>query len=356
MTEKYVKLKYLCEVKSGDFPQNELISEDASYPLIGGGKIISRYPLSNALAQSITVGRVGTIGDVRILEDKSFITDNGFIITANKSIYPRWLYYSLKTINWAHLSSGTAQPLITSTAIKNIKIKYCELSEQKKIADELDRELVDIDELIADAQRLESLEQERMAAERDWAFEQSETSVPLRYMAKFITSGSRGWGDYVGSVGSPFMRITNLRRDSVEPDLSNLLYVDTARLPNDEGKRSQLQVGDILISITADLGSVAVVDESIAGGYVSQHLALVRIDTEKYDPYAIAEAILSSKVKHQINQKSYGGTKVQLSLEDIKELSIPFTNKQLHHKYIHNQDKIINLLIEKRFSLLKTYI
>ncbi|WP_237185314.1 restriction endonuclease subunit S [Rothia nasimurium] len=239
--------------------------------------------------------------------------------------------------------------ILNQQQLKAALIPIPPLEEQKKIADELDRELAEIDKLIADAQRLESLEQELIVAERDWAFEQSETSVPLKYIAKFITSGSRGWGDYVGDIGSPFMRITNLRRNSIEPDLSNLLYVDTAKLPNDEGKRSQLQIGDILISITADLGSVTVVDERIAGGYVSQHLALVRINTDKYDPYSVAEAILSSKVKHQIKQKSYGGTKIQLNLEDIKELNIPI----LRNVKINRNNSRFNLNAETYLNEIK---
>ncbi|GAA4794531.1 restriction endonuclease subunit S [Rothia endophytica] len=267
----------------------------------------------------------------------------------------RYINYALMVLEQSgYFESITNQATIshlTAEKLERVPIPLRSFEEQKRIADELDRELAEIDNLIADVQRLESLEQERIVAERDWAFEQSETSVPLRYIAQFITSGSRGWGDYVGSVGSPFMRITNLRRDSVEPDLSNLLYVDTARLPNNEGKRSQLQVGDIIISITADLGSVTVVDERIAGGYVSQHLALVRIDAEKYDPHQIAEAILSSKIKNQIAQKSYGGTKMQLSLMDINDLIIPISNNH-HSNNTPSFKKIYKVIFEKRKSIL----
>ncbi|WP_237209298.1 restriction endonuclease subunit S [Rothia nasimurium] len=324
------------------------------YPVYGSGGVFAYADDYLCDGEGVLFGRKGTIDKPVYVNGKFWNVDTMYFVEPDQNVLlPKYLYYWATQFPFDYYSTNTALPSMTQADIGSEPIALPPLSEQKRIVDELDRKLAEIDELIADAQRLESLEQERIVAERDWAFEQSETSVPLRYIAKFITSGSRDWGDYIGSVGSPFIRITNLRRDSVEPDLSNLLYVDTDRLPNDEGKRSQLQVGDILISITADLGSVAVVDENIAGGYVSQHLALVRIDTKKYDPHSIAEAILSSRVKHQIKQKSYGGTKVQLNLEDIKELSIPLTHKQLHHKHIHNQDKIINLLIEKRISLLQ---
>jgi hypothetical protein len=74
-------------------------------------------------------------------------------------------------------------------------------------------------------------------------------------IAGLVTSGSRGWAAYYSVSGSPFIRITNLRRLQITPDLSNLKFV---RLPDsdNEGKRTRLRAGDILMSITADLGTI----------------------------------------------------------------------------------------------------
>ena len=53
---------------------------------------------------------------------------------------------------------------------------------------------------------------------------------------------------------TPFIRITNLSRESIDLKLSDLRFVD---LPTDsaEGRRTELQLGDVLISITADMSN-----------------------------------------------------------------------------------------------------
>lgn len=61
----------------------------------------------------------------------------------------------------------------------------------------------------------------------------------------FVTSGSRGWAAYYSEYGSLFIRITNLSRTCIYPDLSDLRHVDIAG--NDsEAARTQLRNGDEL--------------------------------------------------------------------------------------------------------------
>lgn len=342
MTEKYVKLKYLCEVKSGDFPQNELISEEASYPLIGGGKIISRYPLSNALAQSITVGRVGTIGDVRILENESFITDNGFIITANKNIYPRWLYYSLKTINWTHLSSGTAQPLITSTAIKNIKIKYCKPSEQKKIADELDRELAEIDEFIADQQRLLELATEKFNAElRQLTYPADTPTVPLKRFAqitlgKMITPSDKG-----GMELAPYIRAANIQPGGVftyQSDHKKMWF------SSDELSFLDLKKGDVLVvEGGAGFGRSAVLEEDLPGWGFQNSINRIRVIKGLADPNFISFYLQAQLIFGDLNNLTNQSTIPHLTAEKLAQVKIPNIS---HQNQIAASQTLINKLDE----------
>ena len=62
-------------------------------------------------------------------------------------------------------------------------------------------------------------------------------------LSPIVTSGSRGWAKYYSDLGSVFLRITNLSRESIYIDLSDLKLV---RLPQDdtEGLRTQLKFGD----------------------------------------------------------------------------------------------------------------
>jgi len=91
---------------------------------------------------------------------------------------------------------------------------------------------------------------------KDWAVRE------IGELEPFVTSGSRGWARYYADQGDVFLRISNLSRDSIYIDLSDLRLVSLPK--NDaEGLRTQLRDGDLLISITADIGIIGFVDVSV---------------------------------------------------------------------------------------------
>jgi type I restriction enzyme S subunit len=74
-----------------------------------------------------------------------------------------------------------------------------------------------------------------------------------------------------------------------------------------------------------------VIDVADAGAYVSQHVALVRLAQEKLNSRYGAYVIGSSAGKTHFQKAAYGGTKVQLSLPDVREMpiAVPPLNEQV---------------------------
>jgi type I restriction enzyme S subunit len=85
-----------------------------------------------------------------------------------------------------------------------------------------------------------------------------------------------------------------------------------------------LEAGDLLFSITAYLGSVAVVGGDWVGAYVSQHVALCRLESQNLDPRFIGWFMLTTTGQDQLNEGAAGGAKMQLALDDIRGLRVPF--------------------------------
>lgn len=219
--------------------------------------------------------------------------------------------------------------------------------EQRAIADYLDRETARIDTLIEEQQRLIEILRERRQALVDASFSAlGEPSVQLRRYIAFLTSGSRGWGDYYADEGQRFLRIGNLPRANLEIR-GDIQFVD---LPDDvtEGSRTMLQEGDLLFSITAYLGSVAVVEGDWVGAYVSQHVALCRLERERVDPRFVGWFMLTTTGQDQLNEGAVGGTKVQLALDDIRGLRVPtapIEEQRLIAAYLDEQIAQIDTLI-----------
>ena len=117
-------------------------------------------------------------------------------------------------------------------------------------------------------------------------------------------------------------------------DSSRLLVLDRAadtlahRRFNEIG--DYLRPGDLLVSITADLGSIAVVPVLHKPAYVSQHIALCR-PTAGVHPRWLGYAMVSPQAKRQLMSSGYGGTKIQLSLDDVRNvwLAVPPLDEQV---------------------------
>jgi type I restriction enzyme S subunit len=251
-----------------------------------------------------------------------------------------YLYYALPIFVIQNASTNIyGARILNQELIRGADIAVPPFDAAAKIAAFLDYETAKIDALIVKQQRLIALLEEKRQAVISHAVTKGlDPTAPLRpsgidwlgdvpahwevkhgkHLFEFVTSGSRGWAEYYSDEGALFFRITNLTRDTIRPKLKSLQYVTPPR--GSEGERSKISLGDLLISITADLGSVCVADENLEGGYVSQHVALCRPNGEVFSTDWFGYAILSDASKFQLLESGYGGTKMQLSLPDLREL------------------------------------
>ncbi len=152
----------------------------------------------------------------------------------------------------------------------------------------------------------------------DWTVDQLSTLNP------FVTSGSRGWARYYADMGAPFVRITNLSRESIYLDLSDLKLVN---LPPDdrEGIRTQLQVGDLLVSITADIGIIGYVESHVPQpAYINQHIALVRCDPSEADTKFLAYFLAGEGPQRAFRRATDQGAKAGMNLPGVLRILAAF--------------------------------
>ena len=141
----------------------------------------------------------------------------------------------------------------------------------------------------------------------------------LRNVVSEVTTGSRGWSSYAAEEGPLFIRIANLDRGSLR-----LRFDDVVRLnlpDTSETSRTRIRPRDILLSVTAYIGSVGIVPEGFEEAYVSQHVARCKPISEVSSRWL--GYVLLSKIGQTHGQLSlYGGTKDGLSLDDVKNYPI----------------------------------
>ncbi len=158
----------------------------------------------------------------------------------------------------------------------------------------------------------------------------------------YVTSGSRDWKKYYSDKGAFFIRTQDIKTNKL--DLDGAAFVD---LPmNVEGKRSLVQKGDLLMTITgANVGKVAYIKDDIPESYVSQSVALMKPVNVKITPYL--QLYFQSDVYggKMISGLVYGVGRPVLSLENMREAAVVICSFE--------EQKQIIAEIESQFSIIE---
>ncbi len=255
-------------------------------------------------------------------DTSDLVVSTGFAVLSPRTIDPRYFSWWIRSDNFIEevvaRSVGVSYPAINALDLGELAVRVPAPSEQREIADHLDAETARIDAVIAKKRRMLELLHERWRSYVDAVTAIGELRR-VRHVTSLRTSGPRGWADRVGDRGRPFLRSANLSRDSIQLQLHDLDRVEPADSP--EARRSMTEAGDTLVGITgANTGWVGAVGEAAVGGFVSQHVSILRPDS--IEPHWLTYSIFAPRAQDQLLGGQYGGTKTQLGLEDLAELTI----------------------------------
>jgi len=162
---------------------------------------------------------------------------------------------------------------------------------------------------------------------------------PLGDNLDFLTSGSRGWAKYYSSDGDLFIRIQNIGRDFL--NLNDQTFVDAPGTA--EARRTEVQAGDVLLSITADLGRTAVVPRGLGRAFINQHLAILRSST--LNSRYLSAYLGSSGGARQIQGSDKGASKSGLNFTDIRTIAVPMPPSELQLLFERSVSRVDEMVI-----------
>ena len=220
------------------------------------------------------------------------------------------------------LSVGVNLPRLSPSTLALFEIPVPPIEEQRRIATILDK-----------AEALCRLrEGGLLLVDRsiESAFHAASEDAPIRdlgQVVEFMTSGARGWAGFYSETGARFIRSLDVRMLIVSDD--SAVFVSPPQ--SAEARRILTTEGDVLLTITGSrIGRVAVTPKPLAGSYISQHVAILRVDDTVVAPDWLAMWLASPAGQSQIASGQYGQTKPGLSFEKIRafHLTIPTRAKQ----------------------------
>lgn len=181
---------------------------------------------------------------------------------------------------------------------------------------------------------------------------------PIHELGDYIenlTSGSRGWARYYADDGNAwFITIKNVKNCKITVD-----NMQTINAPdNAEAKRTRVKEGDLLISITADLGRTGVVTKEIAnkGSYINQHLSCIRLNRHALEPLYVAYFMESEAGKRQFKKENQSAVKAGINFKSIQSLKLmvpPLVRQEEFLSFYKQVDKS-KMAVQKSLDELET--
>lgn len=147
----------------------------------------------------------------------------------------------------------------------------------------------------------------------------------------FLTSGGRGWAKYYSPSGARFIRSLDVQMNYIsDSDIVFISPPDTA-----EAKRTKVQANDVLLTITGSrIGRVAPVMYLPEDAFISQHVAILRLESSINPIYLSMFLSLQNGGQSQIRKAQYGQTKPGLNFQQIKSFIVPLPPLNTQYRFL----------------------
>ena len=342
-----VKLKDITKFSKGTQINGKNLIDDGAYSYLNGGINPSgKWNEFNVAENTVTISEGGNSSGYVNYMSKAFWCGAHCYYLYDGPKNSKYLYYALKSQQERlfRIRSGACMPNIKKSDLGNFIIEY---EEDETRQEEVVKVLEKCELLIEDYNKKLALLDEAVRARFVEMFGdpiQNSKGYPIRQFSDYIislTSGSRGWAKYCVNDGKEwFITIKNVKDCNIITD--NIQPINAPS--NAEAKRTKVEEGDLLISITADLGRTGVVTKEVAehGAYINQHLSCIRIDREILNPLYVAYYMESSAGKRQFIQKNQSAVKAGLNFNSINSLKLlvpPMGEQNKFIRFVKQIDK-----------------
>ena len=320
--------------------QKDVVNPAGKYPIYGSGGLMGYADDYLCEAGTTVVGRKGTINRPIFVNEPFWNIDTAFGIVPDIGLNQRYLYYFCVYFNFTPLDKSTGRPSLSKSDLLKIEMPVPSLPEQERIVSRIEEMFSQLDDGVETLKKTKAqLAVYRQAVLKE-AFSGFTEKMPIRNISEFVTSGSRGWAQYYSDTGARFIRITDLTRDRIELKNDNIQCVS---LPEKaEGKRSRLKWNDVLVSITADLGSIALIPENIQEAYINQHIAMIRFDNPIQGKF-MAWYLKSDYGQKDLLKNKRGGGKLGLGLDDIRDTPAPVVSDDVSLRVVADIDSKLSV-------------
>lgn len=346
-------------------------------PIYGSNGIDGWHSVAAVKGPGVVTGRSGSIGSVYYTDKDFWPLNTALYVSDFHGNYPLFIARLLELMDLKRFSASTGIPSLNRNFVHPSLVLKPTYNEQRTIAtilDTIDNAIQQTEIMIAKLQLVKTgLLHDLLTCGLD---ENGELRDPIRHpeqfkdsplgripncwdtvtlagISDFITSGSRGWAQYYAADGPLFLRIGNLTREHINLRFDDVVHVSPPR--GSEGGRTRVVPGDLLVSITADLGIIGCAPDGIGEAYVNQHVALARLNSDVNSRW-VAHYLASPMYQHRFQYSNDAGAKAGMNLTSVGNLVIAIPRAEESALAVDildkNDDEIAALKVDLRKHLL----
>lgn len=361
---RVTKLKYALLISNGkDYKDIEV--EEGGYPVIGSGGVFARARNYMYDGDVVLLGRKGTIDKPLFYSGKFWTVDTMFYSTALNGNNIKFMYYSSLLIPFSYYSTATALPSMTQSDLNNHVLCLPSISEQKKIADFLDKKTAQLDKVKAILEeQIQKLKDYRASLIYETVTKGLDKTVPMKDSGiDWIGQVPEGWGvskleQYVDIFGRIGFRgyttndIVNEGEGAISYSPSNIIdysvidnnntYISWSKY--DESPEIQIKTGDVLyVKTGSSYGKAGIVNKLSNKATINPQLVVLK--PKKNTDSRLINYFLNSSVGKDQSELIVGGSTIPtITQESIKKMIFPKMS-------FEEQQKIADFLDKKTIQI-----
>ena len=371
------KLKDLLEIKNGTDYRN---IEKGTIPVYGSGGYMTSINKWLYDGESILLPRKGTINNIMFVNGKFWTVDTMYWSIINKQkVVPYYLYNYLKALNFNNLYTGSTLPSMTNSAYYSIPVNLPSFDNQKKLAhilkiidkkielnNQINQELETVTNTLYNYWFIQfdfPDENERPYKSSGGAMVYNEIlkrEIPINFeiiKLKDICEVKSGYpfssDNYDDNGEYKLITIKNVQDNYISSDTDN----NIGKIPNNMPDYCILKDGDILLSLTGNVGRIGMTFEENL--LLNQRVGLLKLKEKSCHSY-IYLTFLSEYFKNTLEKNSTGSNQKNLSPVETEKLPIIYSKTIMENFEKRTKpiiDKMINNYKEnKRLAILRDFL
>ena len=319
--------------------QKQAVCDDGKYPIYGSGGIMGYANDYICKAETVVIGRKGSINKPIFVETPFWNVDTAFGLYANsEKLNPKYLYYFCEKFDFEKLNTTVTIPSLTKSNLLNVEIPLPNLEKQKQIVELLDKVTSLISLRKQQLAKLDELVKARFVEMFGELHKTKYNIKTLDELCEFIKDGTHQTPTYVDvTEGYKFLSSKDVTSGYI--DWSSIKYI-SEELHQELYKRIAPQRGDILLAKNGTTGIPAIVEtDETFDIYVS--LALLRLKPNNNVRY-IWSALRMPETKAQFDNSLKGVGVPNLHLGEIKKTKIivpPFSLQNQFAAFVERVDQ-----------------